>query len=397
MKLIELKQEHDLQKLKNLKGKDYIFLKVYASFEPDFIEAIDLVNFSGTLDVSFENKDLKPCFVYMESNSSRKWIFQNINKVDIIMPPKIKTNIKYTQLETEYHVKSEKDFQNIVLCRPVSDDLVIYLEQDLVLDRISWEALAKYSGKIQIEGNRHKIYVSDENFKNILEHSSNISLQGCQVILVDQVIRVFEYQDLLVLFSLKNGRVVINIENDLSRFEMASITLNQFLGSLIILGNDHTISNCIIKSNSYNAGLISSIHPTSNLEVSHLTFQHIQISSLRSVLYSGVILGQRVVKSNSTIKQKHFMPGRISFDNCHIIGAKIPVALKKSGTFVGLGDDAIDIWNSSSKHVRTFEQKEIEDWIGQLSYRYLYPSMSELEISENTLENDAISVRKRVR
>lgn len=398
MRRVELHQVEDLKLLQNLKGNEYIFLKIYPTFIPTNICAVDLKKFRGTIDIDYENPRFISCTVKVTEGASRQFIFENIENVQILMSKPFFFSIRYKNIPNSFSLRTGTDLEKVSRNVMNQDRIILRFEDDVALQSFPVDFLKHYSGKIQILGENHRLFLKDTEGWNQFLADHSVHCQNLTVAQVDEVISIKEGQELQKLNFLKSGSVVVDICNDLCDFHMESIQLGKFTGNLFLLGHKKKIENVRIRSFHQAHGFISSIHPTSNLEVSSLHFRNITSEHLDKCKEAACILGKRGFVPVEA--RKHFMPGKILFSGCTIENVWLPQS-SNVGTIVGSSDDGMEISNCFDRYVYDSYGNQIRSFLGtsQSYFSFVCSSYDEeddfQEYCKGFQENEKILKRKR--
>ncbi len=367
MRRVELRHEKDLEQLQNLKGNEYIFLKVYKSFFPCSISAVDLKKFKGTMDVDIEDVSCVRGVIKVPTGHSKRFIFTNIENSEILLPRKQLSAMKYQNIKSSFKIQSEKDLEYVSnnICN--QNSIVLHLIDDIAIESFPIHFLKSYAGKVIIDGGNHYFYVKKELWE-AFQANYQVVVKNLKLVYVDQFLSIKTKEDLQNLGQLKSGRVVANVCNDISNFSMDSICLENFVGSLIILGHNKKLQNIHIRSFDNTHGFISSINPVSDLKIYQLSFQNITGKHMGECREAGVILGKRGDVSKEALS--HFMPGQILFSNCSVKSSLLPDSTFY-GTFVGQSDDEMDFDNCYDFFVYSKNGVKIISFVGELKQNYL--------------------------
>ena len=113
MKLIEIQTWDELEKkLNDLKGKNSLYIKIKCKDRRATIKVIDLKNFSGSIDISFEND----CFynlTVLTDNRKINAFFTNANKTVVVIDKRPFLKIDYKkQVVKPIVIHGEKEIRN---------------------------------------------------------------------------------------------------------------------------------------------------------------------------------------------------------------------------------------------------------------------------------------------
>ena len=367
MRRIELHHTNDLDRLRNLVGNEYIFVKVFHTFAPSIIRGIDLKKFSGTIDVDFEKGGHFPCVVKVDENATRRFLFMNVEKAEILMPRHLTYSVKYQEISNHFFFFSIGDFRKVQENVDGQQQIVLHFQDDVCLESFPLDFLENYSGKIRIIGDDHQMFLKNGSaWKDFLDNH-RVTVENFSIVLVDQIIFVKTAKDLEKISNLTTGKIAVSICNDIKNFRMESIQLSKFRGSLYILGHKKRIQDVCIRSFNKTHGFISSISPASDLKIYNLSFQNVKSEHLGECKEAGVFLGKRGFVSDEV--QSHFVPGQILFSNCSVKNARLPYA-SSIGTFVGDGDFEIEILDSFDFQVFDGIGNQIRSFIGNAKFSY---------------------------
>ena len=367
MKNIHLKTEKDLKRLLYLRGNECICLKVYPTFHPKHMEAIDLQHFSGTIRVNFIGKrDHRPILVLAEKNSKKNWIFQNVSSSLIECSKQSLCSVKYHYSPSIIPVFEEENFLSSK--RQKVSKISFQLFQDVICKKAPSELFGNSDKEIKILGNGQSIYFpkTGEWLRFFERHT--ITFQGVTPIMADQMISISSKEDLQKLRYLSNGVVVVALENNLHGIELESISLKNFIGTMLFYGKGHHLDNITLHSNEKSVGLFSSVHPSSTLKFYDVVMSEISFCPFGFQESYGAFLGSRESVPNSAFS--HFMPGGISFSNCHVLSAFFPTSQHTThlGYFVGFGDDAMDFYKCYGMNGSDCKGQFIHNYVGKEAY-----------------------------
>lgn len=384
MRRVELHQTSDILQLENLKGDEYIFLKIYKSFHPSILSAINLKKYSGTIDISFEDKKSKhECTVWTESSLSRNFIFKNIEKANILLPRQENWKIKYKNVLTNFRISSGKHFEKVAKDLKEQEKVIWQIDDDIAMNDFPFGFFKNYHGKIILKGNQHTFYLKQTDLWQKFLQEHEVCVENLSIALADHIFHIQKGEDFGIIKDLLKGNSVISISKDLKDFTMNSLSLSTFYGNIVILGHNHSLKNVTIRATHPQiSGFITSISPTSNLVISNLTLENISFQHSENCKHAGVFLGKRVeVPENMTA---HFMPGFVRLINCHTKHAVIPKA-KNMGALIGKSDDQMEWINCSATAIMNQQQDNITDYIGEDCNYYsssFYPNYSAVKYDE---------------
>lgn len=368
MKRVELHHTKDLDYLRNLSGDEYIFVKIFKTFSPASFRAVSLKKFSGTIDVDVEQSNYSPCTVLVDEGMSRRFIFTNIEKAEILLPRQQTFSIHYREISNNFYISTVHDFAKVQKNVDHQKCIVLHFFDDVVLESFPKDFLKNYTGKIRIVGDGHQLFLKNTTTWNEFLASHRVYVENFKIILIDQIVFVKTAQDLEKLRYLEHGRVVVNICNDIDNFQLDSISLEKFVGTLFILGHRKILHDFCIRGFQQTHGFISTIHPAANLKVYNLSLQNVISEHYGDCESAGIFLGERGFVPSEV--RNHFMPGQIFFFHCSVRNAMLPVT-SKNGTFVGNGDDEMDMWDCFDENVFDQDGNQIRSFLGSTEGSYL--------------------------
>ncbi len=321
MRLIEIKTWNEFhEKLKDIKGNEYVYVKILCKERKGKIEAVDLKKFKGTLEINFpdENK------IYLMEIShpidcSIREFFYNGDKACVTM------NYHGT-LKFGYHVIPKKTIA-------ISNEQQLQKEMNKATENCDFvlknNLLLKKSFKIkkQINAAGFKVLLS-KNDMALAPYFIN-----AQFVFYDDYLEVKKPEDLYMLENFFYGDVVVVLNSDLKNFIMRPINLSKFCGNLYILGNHFSLNNGRILVPSLSGGLIGELHPYANLYVENLGLEHL-IFCGNKPNYCGTVLGMRTKSGYQSPE------GRIVLKKCWAKNIKMPDSYFHTDVFVG--DTSID-------------------------------------------------------
>ncbi|MCI8575657.1 MAG: hypothetical protein HFI09_04220, partial [Bacilli bacterium] len=213
MHKIRIKSEADLEKIKNLKGNDLIFLTIYNSFRPSIVSAIDLSNFGGKIVVIFVGKDYNSLIVFNPYNTPCKFLFANIGQAKVKMPYESPMSIVYHTIEHGVYVDSQQKFDNINTTFLHPKQITVHLNRDMVLDSFPSSFFSSYKGNVILTGDGNTLYIKDKKILKRLQEYCQFKYLNVE--LVDHIIPIYNAHDFNILRSIKKGKVVANICDDI--------------------------------------------------------------------------------------------------------------------------------------------------------------------------------------
>lgn len=347
MKLIEIREWKDFRKLENLKGKDYIYVKVYITATKGIIDAVDLQHFSGTIDLSFAYPQ-KYYKVSVRTNDIKKvqGLFKNVGRARIVMSQNVFLNLAYVYQEKHVDVKTEKDILQAILKHPL-ENLVLDLKNDLVIQRD-----IDIPSTFTFQTNKFMIFAPrKENFCSRMN----------PLIYYDHLVKVQDVQDLKTLKQISTGTTVVLFQNDLTNFVMPSLNLAHFQGDLYLLGNGFRLSNGVVLQKDESLGFISELHPYANLLVKDFTLENISFKGNKPN-YCGGILGTRTSKGMQSPE------GQILFQNCIVKNCVFPKAYMENHVF--LGNEMLESQMKNCSFVNVYADKKV---LRQTKVEWDYP------------------------
>lgn len=312
MRLIEINHWKELnEKLQNLKGKEYLYVKINGVSRTGWTKAIDLKKFKGTLDITFANSKK---FYFLEvqapENVKMQNLFFNSEKATILLNCPGVLKIDYVPLPKQtVAITNETD-----LNQPVYPNDILTSNEDLVLTK-----KILLEKKIDVLG--HKVFLSSKH-KALQENFLN-----AQFIYYDQLLEIQNISDWYALEKLTNGTTVVLVKNDIEILKMKALNLSKYSGDLYILGNHHFLQNGIIFFSNA-SGFIEELHPYANLYIKDLNFQNLMFLG-ENPSYCGTILGQRNKKGYQSPE------GNIYLENCWISDINLPNAFINTDVFIG--------------------------------------------------------------
>ncbi len=354
MKRVDIFQIKDFEKLENLTGNDSIFLKIHKEFRPSKISAISLKNFYGAITIDVESKGYFSVFkVYGNNKKNMLYFFEDTKNTNLFINER-DVSFFYFENQREYDVKNEKEFQKI-FSKENNEKTLIHLKNDLVLKQVNFER------KCIIDGENHRLFIEKELFQRVPFVYKNVEL-----ILVDKVFYINRKEDLLRLENLTHETVVASFRNSLMDLEFRSISLKDFTGTLYLLGNNYSIIDSIVKSNTKCLGLFSVIHPYGNLYIENLNLKNVKLIGEFATTV-GCFLGRK--KSFENLYQS--VLGVTSIENSNI--EQIEIYCKNYmflNPYVGYIKENLEIINSSCSNIKVNSNKISDDFNYQDIYNY---------------------------
>ncbi|MCI8467305.1 MAG: hypothetical protein HFI08_03870 [Bacilli bacterium] len=394
MQKIELRSIQDLEKLEHLTGKGSLSIKVYSTFSPLMISAIDLKDFQGTIDLFFEKTEMKPFLVNLVETPSKKWIFKNIEHVKINGNIRAMNRVQYQVVPKRFDIAKKEDFHKALALLVDQPKVIFNILDDIAMDSFPWQLFQNFKGKIHFEGNYHQFYFTDPSTWQKFIEQNRVSFSNMSITCAKRILSIKSVKDLNKISSFQAGTYVVVFENDLENVTMESLCLGNFLGTLVILGKGKKLHNVCIRSFHSAHGFISSIHPTSNLYLSNLKFQGITFERYLPCEAAGVILGKRGFVNEQA--RGRFMPGWIHISNCSIKKAMLPNSIN-TGIYVGEADDAMSVLDTFVKHVTDANNQPIYARINYNNYyldSFYRNSEDEIRDRKIALEDGYTTLRK---
>ncbi len=326
MQRIEVSNLKDLLKMEKIKGNETLYVKVKSSFKNGNFSAIDMQNFSGNIYLSFENPySFRKFQIQIYSKNNHVAFFEHITSNQVCLESN-SVYFSYQLVPRVFKVQSEQEFWEAIKKGMPQEKIEISLQRDLIITK----TIPKTAQNMTIFGNNHRVFCNKSN--KVLP-----VIRDAEVVKVDQIVSIHQASDWKKLEKIHSGLIVASLENDISNFEMKSISLAKFTGSLLLLGNSHTLKNGVISSTGKNLGMISEIHPYANLYVSNLVIDHVLYQG--SATHAGSILGSRGSYEECPFAS---FKGCISIQNCHIEATKF-LEVEQVNPFVGNIDEFVDI------------------------------------------------------
>ncbi len=311
MKLIEIQTWDELEKkLNDLKGKNSLYIKIKCKDRRATIKVIDLKNFSGSIDISFEND----CFynlTVLTDNRKINAFFTNASKTVVVIDKRPFLKIDYKrQVAKPIVIHSEKEIRN--------DNLPMLLANNICLTRRMLTGLKEK----QINGNNYVVYINKDNIYDTKY------FYNCHFVIYDKIIFINEAKDFAQLKKIRQGNILVFVNQSISRFAMKSVDLISFSGNLYLLGNNHCLKNGTIFNSSKNAGLFGTINPSANIWIEDFGLDHL-IFAGKIPLYFGAFVGNR--ETNKFYSND----GKVIFKNCYVKNCLLQESFIETGVLVG--------------------------------------------------------------
>ncbi len=322
MRLIEITKWSEFhKKLQNIKGNEYIYVKILCQERKGKIEAVDLQRFKGTLEINFPNSNfayfLNVCY---PAGCSVREFFYNDDKTCIIMNYRGVLKFNYQELPKKIiAIFNEQQLLNEM--DKMEQNCSLVLANDLFLKK----CVLKTSEKIDAAG--FKVYLS----KNDCFLSN--AFFNAQFVFYDHFLEIKKPEDWYILEKFSDGDLVVSVKNDLQNFAMRPINLANFSGNMYILGNGFSMNNVKVFFSNNSCGFIGELHPYANLYIENLGFKNFTFEGNKPV-YCGTVLGSRV-------KHGYQSPeGKVFIRNCLIRNILLPESYLHTDVLVG--DDSLD-------------------------------------------------------
>ena len=337
MKRIEIHHKKDLEKLKEIKGKEYIFLKIYPEFNHCTLEAIQLPNFYGTIDISFEESN-KPFFYKILASSKQNTVafFENVRNYQVHTSRNVVVKFNYLIQQITKYVSNMKQLEEAINDPKIKS---IVIKNDLVITN----QLPTTNKEINV--NYNVIYITQENVKKLP------FLKNSRIELVDKIFLINDIEDLSQLSELTNEKVVVSIEKDFTNFELASISLENFTGVMYFLGNEHKLSNGVIRGRR-RVGLFSKVHNYGSIFFQDFSLEKIKYTGSSTTFIGGFLGARKGISQNYYASSK----GQIEFSNCHIKNCFFCV-YGRVNPFVGKPEEDFCFYSCSVKNLHVFHDE----------------------------------------
>jgi len=372
MRRVDLFKNEDIEKLRGLKGSETLFIKVHSSFRPTLVDAVDLSKYKGVIQISSDLTTFLPMRVRTSSKVGNVWFFTNAMNAQILIP-RLDFNVEYQyvpiSVSKTYNIGCEADLLALQNSFFKCQKLDLILTRDIVLSKKITDYFDGFKGSISLRGKGHRVYMTDSSDWERFQKQENVQVGDVLPTFVDQIILLKKPNDLRDLHSITSGVVVISLEKDLHGAVMSSVYLGHFKGTLLFLGNGHSLEHLTIYNKYRNHGFFSMIHPASDLKVFDLNMNYVSNMNSSYATQAGLFLGRRCPVTNNV--KNHFMPGSIYFENCHVSNVSFPFLSQVSGAFVGIGDDGMDFNHCSFTNCTDFYQRELTSIVGKMGSGYL--------------------------
>lgn len=334
MKMMLIQNETDFEKLRNVTGKEEIYIKISRILGFIDLKEIDLSNFYGNIEIVIEKPiGKRKIRVYTKTNKNN-FVFCNVNPYTKI---KIKgyCEIEYKRQEKKkYGIHKEPDFK--MLPKRILPNTLLYLKNDIALAKPFSEAFQN----ITVDCNGYTIYTTEEIQTSW--QKNRITWVNEKVKIVDCVIPLKDFDQLKDALEYPNGKVAVAINQNFENKEIPCTNLANFRGTLIVLGNCNYIQNCTLIDNfDRSLGLISTISNQANVLIKDLFLGKIHFPEVLNIINVGTLIGEKRKEQ----RKYQSMPGYTYFVNCHITDTYIPKTSYTSGVFIGFADDFTDLYN----------------------------------------------------
>ena len=272
MQRINIKTKEDFEKLRNLKGKETIYVTVDLDSSCS-MEAISLKNFSGTIELFFPRKTKATLFRVKSQNEKKaRYFFTDIERSRIGMNGSSQIKWDYIVTNTEFYVKDEKEI--IKHLKKDLPEISFHLEKDMVFN-----TLDTFGKKVHIIGDGHRLFWKNPN--------TSIDFQDTKVIQVDDILKVRYPKDLKTISKYQTETVVVSFQNSICYVNIDAISLFNFTGTMYVLGNGYAIRESSIRSSLKYLGLFSIIHPYTNLYIEDLNLEDVILSGKNATVIGG--------------------------------------------------------------------------------------------------------------
>ena len=322
MKLIEITTWSEFhKKLKDIKGNEYVYVKILCQERKGKIEAVDLQKFKGTLEINFPNTN--KAFLLEVSHpvdSSIREFFYNSNKASVTMNYRGILKFVYRAIPKKIVAMSNVEQLQKEVNKPDKNRSLV-LANDLLFTNMP----CKMQEKIAAAG--FKVFMPK---RDIALSSYFIN---AQFVFYDSYLEVKKVEDLYTLENFSHEDVVVALHNDLKNFIMRPLDLSKYCGNLYIFGNHFSMNNGRILVSSSSGGLIGELHPYANLYIENLGFEKLVFRGNKPT-YCGSVLGMRTKSGYQSPE------GHIVLKNCWVKNVLMPESYLHTDVFVG--DTSID-------------------------------------------------------
>lgn len=347
MRLIEINTWGEFhKKLKDIKGNEYVYVKILCQERKGKIEAVDLQKFKGTLEINFSNENKMYLFeVSHPVDFSVREFFYNSNKACVTMNYRGVLKFVYRAIPKKtIAISSVEQLQKEINKTDKNRSLV--LSNDLLFKNMPCQMQEK------IDAAGFKVFIPKTDIA-LSSHFIN-----AQFVFYDSYLEIKNVEDLHILEKFSHGNIVVSLHNDLKKFVMKPINLSKFSGNLYIFGNHCSINNGRVLISSVSGGFIKELHPYANVYIENLGFERLVFCGNKPY-YCGTVLGMRTRFGYQSPE------GRIVLKNCWVKNVLMPESYLHTDVFVGdtsVDYDLIDVYSC-----RVFANK-----------REIYPTKSEV-------------------
>jgi len=229
-------------------------------------------------------------------------------------------------------VSEEKELEN--LHRLKRNKETICLRRHLLITEKTLKNIKDYP----IHTNGHEIYVKKETegYKELKKPFQ----------FVEEYIKINTIEDFEKIRTIEKGIVVVSLENNLENFKLKAISLEDFTGTLIFLGNQRCLRKGILEATDGVVGLFSKLHPYTNIIFKDLRMEQIELGQ---AMTSGVFIGKREKIAPGVFGSPE---GFISFENCHATSCNF-INEPSSFPFLGEMNYSVETKNSTFKNLRS--------------------------------------------
>ena len=368
MQGISIKTKEDFEKLRNLKGKETIYVTVDLNTSCS-LEAISLKNFSGTIELFFPRKTKATLFRVKSQNEKKaRYFFTDIERSRIGMNGSSQIKWDYIVTNTEFYVKDEKEI--IKHLKKDLPEISFHLEKDMVFN-----TLDTFGKKVHIIGDGHRLFWKKPN--------TSIDFQDTKVIQVDDILKVRYPKDLKTISKYQTETVVVSFQNSICYVNIDAISLFNFTGTMYVLGNGYAIRESSIRSSLKYLGLFSIIHPYTNLYIEDLNLEDVILSGKNATVVGGFL--------GMTYKTDHYMsyPGHVVISNCKIKDSKFLVkSFDFADPIIGLLEENQEVIHCDASHIlfQNVETKEEKEYSEEQYVPYFHSYFSNYMGAQNIEE-----------
>lgn len=242
------------------------------------------------------------------------------------------------------YAKKEKDLES--LHGKKREKETIHLKRSLLITEKTLRNIKNYP----ILTNGHAIYVKkSETLKQV---------EKKPFYFIDDYIPIYSPKDLEKLKDLQFGTVVVSLEKTIKDFILESISLENFVGTLIFLGNQKSLENGTMKEKDGITSLFSKIPPYTNLIIRNLKMANIIYENAE---ITGIFLGKREMISKGRYGSTE---GYTMFENCSATSCEI-LGSTSNFPFVGIMNYSVEVKNCFYESIKskdyTFYKKNMKD------------------------------------